>query len=213
MTSRLSGDDLLLLAREGDATAVGALLEGLRDGLRARADRQLRQRLRTRVDASDVIQVTFLEAHKGFPQFDGADTRAFRSWVERILDNALAKAVRDHTRLQKRDVRREQPLDTGPADASGPRPEPDAQVSTPSQRVSRLEDQARLLAALDRLPPDQHEAVRLRHLLNWPLADIARHMGRTPAAAAGLIKRGVQTLRAHLRASETECPADPTPPT
>jgi RNA polymerase sigma-70 factor (ECF subfamily) len=48
------------------------------------------------------------------------------------------------------------------------------------------------------LPDDQREAVRLRHLEGWALADIAQHLGRTPAATAGLIKRGMQALRRQL---------------
>jgi RNA polymerase sigma-70 factor (ECF subfamily) len=59
----------------------------------------------------------------------------------------------------------------------------------------RGEEAERLSRALVALPDDQREAVRLRHLEGWPLADIARHLGRTPAATAGLIKRGMQTLR------------------
>jgi DNA-directed RNA polymerase specialized sigma24 family protein len=42
----------------------------------------------------------------------------------------------------------------------------------------------------------------LRHLEGWALADIALHLGRTPAATAGLIKRGMKTLRRELHGKE-----------
>ena len=50
----------------------------------------------------------------------------------------------------------------------------------------------------------QREAVRLRHLEGWALADIARHLDRTPAATAGLIKRGMQALRRQLQKIKDE---------
>ena len=78
----------------------------------------------------------------------------------------------------------------------------DAGFSTPSQKAMRGEEAERLTQALAALSEDQREAVRLRHLEGWPLADIARHMDRTPAATAGLIKRGMQALRRQLHQSE-----------
>jgi DNA-directed RNA polymerase specialized sigma24 family protein len=39
----------------------------------------------------------------------------------------------------------------------------------------------------------------LHYCEDRPLADIASHLGRTPAAVAGLLKRGLKQLREHLR--------------
>ena len=74
----------------------------------------------------------------------------------------------------------------------------DAGLSSPSQKAMRGEEAQRLSQALTALPADQREAVRLRHLEGWALSDIAAHLGRTPAATAGLIKRGMQALRRRL---------------
>jgi RNA polymerase sigma-70 factor (ECF subfamily) len=74
----------------------------------------------------------------------------------------------------------------------------DAGFSSPSEKAIRGEEEQRLREALTGLPADQREAVRLRHLEGWALADIARQLGRSPAATAGLIKRGMQTLRRRL---------------
>src|SRR5437868_1420523 len=48
------------------------------------------------------------------------------------------------------------------------------------------------------LPDAQRRALELRHLHGRPLADIAREMGRTPAAVAGLLHRGLAQLRTLL---------------
>jgi RNA polymerase sigma-70 factor (ECF subfamily) len=78
----------------------------------------------------------------------------------------------------------------------------DAGLSSPSEKAIRGEEEHRLAEALTTLPADQREAVRLRHLEGWALADIARSLGRSPAATAGLIKRGMQALRRRLRERE-----------
>ncbi len=191
-------DELLGQALQGDREAVGRLLEAQRATLRRLADRQLKGRIAARVDASDIVQQTFLEAFRSFPLFAGRDARALAAWLQGILDHKIAGAIRDHTLLQKRSVGRERSMDDSGDGGAPLKGVLDAGLSSPSQKVMRGEDAARLSQALTALPDDQREAVRLRHLEGWALADIARRLGRTPAATAGLIKRGVQALRRQM---------------
>ncbi|MBV9125325.1 MAG: sigma-70 family RNA polymerase sigma factor, partial [Planctomycetes bacterium] len=164
---------LLSRARQGDAQAVGQLLEHYRAVFHRRAQRQLHGPIAARVGASDVVQQTFLEAHRDFGQFRGAAEPELLVWLERILDHNLARVIRDHAGLQKRDVRRERSLNQTCGEESTPHQELDAGNSTPSQRAMRGEEAERLAKALAALPEDQREAVRLRHLEGWALADIA----------------------------------------
>jgi RNA polymerase sigma-70 factor (ECF subfamily) len=55
-----------------------------------------------------------------------------------------------------------------------------------------------LAQALEKLPEVCREVVRLRHLHGWPIADIARHVGRTPSAVATLLCRGLKQMRTLL---------------
>jgi RNA polymerase sigma-70 factor (ECF subfamily) len=55
-----------------------------------------------------------------------------------------------------------------------------------------------LSAALARLPDAQRQALELRYFQGWSLAQIAQHLNRSQAAAAGLLKRGLQQLRRQL---------------
>ena len=190
--------DLIGRARRGDEAALGRLLEENRAALLAEAERQLRRRLAARVDSADIIQQTFLEAHRGFERFEGHSEVQFASWLRTILNRNIAGQLRDHTRVAKRDLRRERSLDDNRGGGEPLRRKIVAGQSTPSQRAMRAEDFARLAVALGTLTKDQREAVRLRHLEGWPLARIAERLGRTPAAAAGLIKRGVQALRERI---------------
>jgi RNA polymerase sigma-70 factor (ECF subfamily) len=190
---------LLEQARQGDQEALGRLLEAQRPALHRLAKRQLETRIAVRVDASDIIQQTFLQAHRSFQQFAGQDVRQLAAWLEGILDHKVAGAIRDHALLQKRNVQRDRSLDDSHGGVASLKQELDAGLSTPSQKAIRGEQEQLLSQALSELPDDQREAVRLRHLEGWALADIARHLGRSPAATAGLIKRGMQALRRQLR--------------
>jgi RNA polymerase sigma-70 factor (ECF subfamily) len=63
----------------------------------------------------------------------------------------------------------------------------------------RTEAGIRLQQAIDELPDHQREAVRLRHLQGWSLAQIAALLDRSEVAVAGLLKRGLRRLRDGLR--------------
>ena len=190
--------ELLERARQGDGEALGRLLELHRPVLHQLAQRQLDGRVAVRVAASDVIQQTFLEAHRRFGQFAGQGEREWAAWLRAILEHRVAGAIRDHALLQKRTVRRERSLDQERGSDAGLKQGLDAGHSSPSQKAMRVEEVVRLEGALGALPEDQREAVRLRHLEGWALEDIARRLNRTPAATAGLIKRGMQALRRRL---------------
>jgi RNA polymerase sigma-70 factor (ECF subfamily) len=77
-----------------------------------------------------------------------------------------------------------------------------AEQSTPSQKLDQHEQAIRLADALAQLPDAQREALVLQNWDNWSLAEIAEHMGRTPAAVAGLLKRGLKRLRELLTDAE-----------
>jgi RNA polymerase sigma-70 factor (ECF subfamily) len=77
-----------------------------------------------------------------------------------------------------------------------------ADQSSPSQQAQRNEEAVRLARALAKLPEAQREAVVLRHFEERSLADIAKHLDRTPAAVVGLLQRGLKTLRELLQESE-----------
>jgi RNA polymerase sigma-70 factor (ECF subfamily) len=198
----LPPNELLDQALRGDREALGQLLELQRANLHGLAERQLDRRIAARAAASDIVQQTFLEACRSFPQFAGRDTRELVAWLRRILDHKIAGAIRDHAQLQKRSVGRERSIDDSHGGGPSLKQDLDAHVSSPSQKAIRGEDAERLAQALAVLPDDQREAVRLRHLEGWALADIAVRLARTPAATAGLIKRGMKALRRHLRSGE-----------
>ncbi len=69
----------IALAKGGDGHALGSLLEGYRAYLRMLARMQVGRRLRSKLDADDLLQEAFLRAHQAIGRFRGT-TRARNSW-------------------------------------------------------------------------------------------------------------------------------------
>jgi RNA polymerase sigma-70 factor, ECF subfamily len=197
-------EGLIVRARAGDGEALGMLLDCHRAELMGLARRHLAPGLAGRLDPSDVVQQAFLEAAQGFALFRGGSGAELAAWLRRILEFGLANVARDHLVTAKRAAGREMSMNApyGVRSVIGERL-PSADTS-PSLRASRLEQAARLLAALASIPADQREAVRLRHIEGWPLERIADTLERSPEAAAGLIKRGVKALRDRLKTAEED---------
>jgi len=185
--------------REDSREPQGRDLDRFRSYLLLLAQVRLDPPLRRKLDASDVVQQTLLEAHQGRAQFRGHTPEQQAAWLRQILARNLANAVRD-LRRQKRDVARERPLQAA-LDESASRLENwlAAEQSSPSQHLQRQERAVRLAEALAELPEAQREAVILRHWHGWSLADIAQHLQSTPAAVTGLLHRGLKNLRKHLQ--------------
>ena len=181
-------DALLDRAKSGDSSALGSLIDPYRPWLLGKAGPLVGDRVARRFDPGDVVQLTYLNACREFGSFQGGSPGELAAWLERILENSLSRLIRDHTRLQKRAVGREQAGDAAGDGFPG-------HLTSPSEKAIRREDAEKLVLALARLPRDQREAVRLRHLEGWPLTRIAAELGKSIPATAGLIKRGLKALR------------------
>jgi RNA polymerase sigma-70 factor (ECF subfamily) len=121
------------------------------------------------------------------------------AWLRQILNRLLANALRD-LRRGKRDIARERSLEAALNESSA-RVEAwlAADQSSPSRRAERNEELLRLAEAMATLPEAQSEALTLHHLHGWSLEDVSRQLGRSEAAVAGLIKRGLNALRRQLQ--------------
>ena len=149
-------------------------------------------------DASDLVQNTLLAACAQQEQFRGGTPYEQAAWLKQILRNQAIDAHR-RQRCQKRNAEREVSLDAT-IDGSLARAEAwlAAMDSSPSQRASREEERGRLAQALTTLPTAQREAIFQHHLQGASLAEVSRRMGRSEAAVAGLLHRGLKQLRQQL---------------
>jgi RNA polymerase sigma-70 factor (ECF subfamily) len=189
-------EQLLLEAKAGDTGSLGPLLELYRRYLTLLARVQIGQRLQGKVDPADVVQETFLEAHRNFPRFQGTCEAQLVSWLRQILAGKLTDLLRRYLGTQGRDVRLEREIEDALDRSSILLGNVlVAQQSSPSEQVARREQAVLLADALDRLPPDYREVLVLRHFEEQTFPQVAERMGRTVDSVEKLWMRGLVALR------------------
>jgi RNA polymerase sigma-70 factor (ECF subfamily) len=187
---------LLASAKAGDAAALGELLGRYNCYLTLLVRVQLSRRIQAKADPADLVQDTFLEAHRHFANFRGTSEPELTAWLRQILGSRLANVVRHYVGTKGRDVRMETDLQAELDESSRFL---DAGLiaadSSPSQQAAHRETAVILADALDRLPEDYREAIVLRQLEGLPFADVAVRMGRTEDSVQKLWVRGLTRLR------------------
>jgi RNA polymerase sigma-70 factor, ECF subfamily len=182
-------------ARAGDKPALGQLLELYRNYLRLMARSLIRPPLHVQLDASDLVQETFLKAHREFAQFAGSGERELAAWLRQILVRTLANQANHHL-ARGRDQRRQESLDVLLARSSQAIQEQMADsIASPSSHAIDREQAVILADALTRLPADYREVFILRNLEQVPLDEIAARMGRSPNAVRKLWARAMVALK------------------
>lgn len=166
--------------------------------LRMLARTRMRRAYQAKIGASDMVQQAMMQAVQGFEGFRGSTEGELLAWLRKILAHHLCHLDRDLHR-DKRDIRREQSMEQQLA-ASSMRLEGllAGDDPTPSQHVALGENVIRISQAIARLPDSQSEAVRLHYLEGLKLAEVAEELGKSTGAVAGLLHRGMKTLRQQL---------------
>jgi RNA polymerase sigma-70 factor, ECF subfamily len=201
---QLTTDQLLGQAQAGSTESLGHLLQLYTNYLKLLVLAQLEKNLRVRVSPSDVVQETFFEAHRDFPQFRGHSSGEFLAWLRKILVNNLSRVVEQHILAEKRDVRREvsmerlaSALEQSTARLEAVLPDPG---SSPSAGAHRREVEIVLADQLADLPTDYRDVLVLRHIEAMPFEEIGRRMERSSGAVRMLWLRAVKLLRERLDA-------------
>jgi RNA polymerase sigma-70 factor, ECF subfamily len=179
-------------------------LEKLRPYLRAIARMQIEEQFQAKIDASDIVQQTMLDAYRGQVNYRGDSPEELRGWLRKILARNLADEVRKFRR-GKRDAGLECSLEAGLTNSSMCLEQYiAASTSSPDQRAAKEEQLMMLSKAIEALPDDQRQAVTLHHLKGQSAAEIANSMQRTEVAIAGLLRRGLKRLRELMRETTVE---------
>jgi RNA polymerase sigma-70 factor, ECF subfamily len=196
---RFDPERFLVLARAGDDEARGRVLEHYRSYLMVLARMQIGRRLQGKADAADLVQETYLEAHRNFQRFRGATEAELASWLRQILAGQFAHLVRRYLGTKRRNVRLEREL-IGELDQSSRALDGGlfAAGSSPSDRAARRERAVMLADALEHLPDDYREVLVLRHLESLTFPEVARRMGRSPDSVEKLWVRALDRLRRGL---------------
>jgi RNA polymerase sigma-70 factor (ECF subfamily) len=198
-STALDPKELLDLARAGDGQALGQLLELYRRYLALLAQLQIGRRLQGKVDAADLVQETFLKAHRDFGQFRGHSEAELVSWLRQILAANLGQLVRRYCGTRGRDIRLERELADELNHSSRVLDQGlMASQSSPSQQAARRELAVVLADALEQLPTDYRSVIIFRHLEELSFPEVARRMGRSVDSVEKLWIRALGRLRRTL---------------
>jgi RNA polymerase sigma-70 factor (ECF subfamily) len=150
--------------------------------------------LAARVEPDDLVQEVLLKVWGADPDFGIRSEGERLSFLRKACASVLMDTIRRFDRGKRR-VSLDRSLDDSSARLEGCLA---AVQSSPSQRASKHEQLLRLAQALAELPENQRRAVELRHLKRHSLAETAGILGISLPAAAGLLRRGLGTLRDRL---------------
>lgn len=178
------GQTQRLIARAletGDEAARGDMLEYLRPRLVLWATSRLSPALRAKLEPDDVAQEALMAVHRSLDGFEGTNHKAFLAWVFKIGENRI-RDLADHFGAQKR--QKIKPLSFS--------------QTSPSTVVARSEEARKVAGALERLPPDYAEMIRLLRLEELSYAEIAELKGISANAARIRYCRALKALKSAL---------------
>ena len=168
-------------------------LERRRPILLSLAETLLSPAFRGHIDASDLVQQTFMEAHENIEELSKLEEAPLLGWLHSALKHNLLDAIR-HQRTAKKDIAKN--VRACNLEDSFFRLEHllVANDTSPSQVLQRKEDISRMLAALQSLPANQRMAIILKHLRGFTLKEVSETLKISEPAVAGLLHRGRNQL-------------------
>lgn len=169
--------ELMARAQDGDRQAYKQLLTEIEPYIRSIAYKCFRQS----TDIEDAVQDVLLTLHQIRHTYD--PQRPFGPWFVAIANRRVVDRLRRNTRRQAREVELTAEHETFP--------EPETKLEYRSE--------AALGEAIERLPPDQREAIRMLKLNEMSLKEAAGASGRSIAALKVATHRAVRNLRRVLK--------------
>jgi RNA polymerase sigma-70 factor (ECF subfamily) len=189
---------LLSELETGGNTTFDQVLDRHRPFLRRVIEVRLDPRLRSRVDPSDVVQDTQLEAYRRLPDYLKRRPMPFRLWLWKTAREQVLMIYRKHIQADRRSIEREKPLVHGSSVqlaeqllAGGP---------SPSQQLGRNELARRVQEAVSRLPEADQEILLMRHFEGLSHGEVADLLEIESAAARKRYGRAL--LRLHKLLAE-----------
>lgn len=170
----------MALAQAGNRQEYRELLQEIEPYIRSLARRCCRHP----ADVEDAVQDVLLTVHAIRHTYD--PERPFAPWLAAIANRRIIDRLRRETRKAAREI------------------ELTAEHETVSQAPTNRDEMAEraLLEAIERLPPDQRDAVRMLKLNEMSLKEASMSSGRSVSALKVATHRAVANLRKLLKGAE-----------
>ncbi|OWY73021.1 hypothetical protein B7486_01350 [cyanobacterium TDX16] len=177
-------------------TALARAIVKRSKSILAYLDRKIPSIYKGQIVAEDILQEVCIHAFQGLSTFRSDGEDSLDRWLTRIVDNALLNRIRDAGRKKRgggqRILRNGDQWKTSCINLLDQVRSP---AKTPSRVAARTEAVGKVLVALSRLRPDVREAVRLRHLTDLSIEEVALQMNRSKASVHSLLYRGLTELK------------------
>jgi RNA polymerase sigma-70 factor, ECF subfamily len=170
---------LMARAQDGDRDAYRSLLRQIEPYVRSLAGRCFNRP----ADAEDVVQDVLLTVHAVRNTYD--PKRPFGPWLVAIANRRIIDRLRRHTRQKSREIELAAEHETFA----------DVAANLDSAMAAELA----LAGAIEKLPPDQREAIRMLKLKEMSLKEASHASGRSIAALKVATHRAVKNLRRLLK--------------
>ena len=191
-------DEPLRQRLRAEPARFGEVVAAERDRLRRMVALRLDPRLRSRFDASDVVQDACAEAVTRLPDWLDGEEMPLHLWLRFLTGQKLLQLHRHHLGMEMRAAQREVPLFGGAPDASGvsiASAIADSGAPSPSSAAMGAEAVERLRAALDAMKREDREVLVMRHFEHLSNGDVARLLGLTSGGASLRYLRAAERLR------------------
>lgn len=194
---------LLVEARNGSSSARNELFSRFQKYLAYLAQQHQNPRLSAKLGNSDIVQQTLLQATGQLDGFRGTTVEQFRGWLRQILVNE-ARGLNRLYGAQRRSTGLELPLVPEDSSSADHVQTPD-DLPTPSSEAMARERAAAVHIALEKLPPELRQVIRLRNWEKLQFRKIAEQMNLSTSGAAKLWYKALAELqRIHAEQVEHE---------
>lgn len=189
---------LVELASQGDDQAWERLMSDHRPRLRRMVALRMDRRLQGRIDPSDVIQESYIDAARRLPEYAKNPSMPFFLWLRFLTGQRLLEQHRRHIGTKARNALREISLyqgafpETTTADLAAHLL---GRLSTPSHAAMRIEQKIRLQEALNSLEPLDREILALRHFEQLTNGEAAEVLELDKSAASKRYTRALVKLK------------------
>ena len=183
---------------------LGELFEQHRRRLLRMIHVRMDARVKERVGASDVLQETYLEISRRIGDYLAHPNMPFFLWLRFLTAQKLAALHRHHVGTQKRDVRRQVPINRAAFPRASSAILADrllARGESPSQVAVRAEMRRQVEEALDEMRPGDREVLVMRHFEEMSNVETAEELSIDPSAASKRYLRALNRLRQILEAA------------
>lgn len=200
MSEANNTDELIEKAAQGDESAMAELFLRHRERLKRLVLFRMHDRLKSRLDASDVLQEAFIEAARRLPEYSRDRQVPIFLWLRRLTGERLKHLQRMHLGAEKRTVFRELAMDGSfeqDASVMGLASRLAGQFTSVHRNLLREEVQLKLIEALNQMDPDDCDIIAMRHFEELSTEEVSQVLGIT---RSGVLKRYTRALR-KLRSS------------